>query len=65
MYERAATWLAARSPDAPTIAVTHEMLSRALQGAYAGYEPERMLALSHPHGRVLRFAEGRVTEGAG
>lgn len=64
VFERARAWLDAREPGTPTIAVTHEMLSRTLQGAYAGYAREAMLALSHPHGRVLRFAGGAIADGA-
>jgi broad specificity phosphatase PhoE len=61
---RARAWLAARAPDADTIAVTHEMLSRTLVGAYAGLESDQMLELSHPHGRVVRLWGGAVGEAA-
>lgn len=64
VFERARAWLKTLEAETPTIAVTHEMLSRTLQGAYAGYEVETMLALSHPHGRVLRFAGGAIADGA-
>jgi probable phosphoglycerate mutase len=49
---RARAWLAARTPGADTIAVTHEMLSRTLFGTYYGLEPAQMLELSHRHGCV-------------
>jgi broad specificity phosphatase PhoE len=50
---RARAWLAARKPGVETIAVTHEMFSRTLWGAYFDLEPARMLEYSHPHGRVV------------
>jgi len=50
---RARAWLAARKPGVHTIAVTHEMFSRTLFGAYFDLEPARMLEYSHPHGRVV------------
>jgi len=61
---RARAWLAARTPGADLIAVTHEMLSRTLVGAYAGLAPAQMLELSHPHGRVVRLCGGAVSEAA-
>lgn len=64
VHERARRWLASRESGRNVIAVTHEMLSRALQGAYAGYSEETMLDLNHPHGRVLCFSGGAITESA-
>lgn len=64
VFERARAWLDALEPGTATIAVTHEMLSRTLQGVYAGYGREAMLALSHPHGRILRLAGGAIADGA-
>jgi len=64
VHQRARRWLGARKPAGDVIAVTHEMLSRTLQGAYAGWDTEAMLTLNHPHGRVLRFADGAITESA-
>jgi probable phosphoglycerate mutase len=64
VYQRAHSWLAAQSCDAHTVAVTHEMTSRTLMGAYAGYSPGEMLALSHPHGHVVRLCGGAVERGA-
>jgi broad specificity phosphatase PhoE len=58
--ERARRWLAARKPGETVVAVTHEMLSRALRGAYAELSPAETLALAHPHERVFRLRGGRV-----
>jgi len=61
-FARASRWLAARKPGETVVAVTHEMLSRALRGAYAGHAPEQMLALAHPHDRVFRLRDGACEE---
>ena len=59
--ERARRWLAGCT--APLIvAVTHEMMSRSLQGAYAALSPEETLARSHPQDRLVRLHDGMVTE---
>jgi broad specificity phosphatase PhoE len=44
------------------IAVTHEMTSRTIQGAYAALSPLETLNRSHRHGQIYRLAGGRVTE---
>jgi probable phosphoglycerate mutase len=64
VQERARRWLRSQKPARDVIAVTHEMFSRTLQGAYAGYSSDESLALDHPHGRVLRFQGGAITESA-
>jgi broad specificity phosphatase PhoE len=43
-----------------TIAVTHEMMSRNIQGAYAGLSPNETLRRSHRHGQVYHLAGGRL-----
>ncbi|GEP57319.1 hypothetical protein RSO01_44850 [Reyranella soli] len=59
--ERARRWLAGCT--APLIvAVTHEMMSRSLQGAYGALSPEETLARSHPQDRLFRLHDGTVTE---
>jgi probable phosphoglycerate mutase len=59
--DRARRWLAGRA-DGVTVAVTHEMISRALQGAYASLSPQDTLARSHPHDRLYRLDDGKITE---
>ena len=62
VHARARRWLAARDPAATQVAVTHEMLSRTLLGAYAGETPEAMLARAHPHDRIFRMRGGAIEE---
>jgi probable phosphoglycerate mutase len=62
LYRRAYAWLAKIPEDALVVAVVHEKLSRVLVGAYAGLEPEAMLALRHSHETILQLTEGRVEE---
>lgn len=57
---RAVRWLSERDPRATTVAVTHEMLSRTLLGAYAGKSPAETLALVHPHDRIFRLSGGAI-----
>ena len=53
----------ARRRTAPlTVAVTHEMMSRAIQGAYASLSPAETLARSHPQDRLYRLDGGAITE---
>ena len=59
--ERARRWLAGCTA-ALTIAVTHEMMSRAIQGAYASFLPAETLARSHPQDRLYRLDGGTITE---
>jgi len=62
VHQRAARWLAEREPGETVIAVTHEMLSRALRGAYTRQSPREMLSLVHPHERVFRLRGGASEE---
>lgn len=59
---RAKQWLAMQRRAPITIAVTHEMLSRTIQGAYAALTIEEALVRSHDHDRIYRLHEGRVEE---
>jgi broad specificity phosphatase PhoE len=59
--ERAKRWLAGCAA-ALTVAVTHEMMSRAIQGAYASLSPAETLARSHPQDRLYRLDGGEITE---
>jgi hypothetical protein len=45
-----------------TIAVTHEMLSRTLQGAYGGCTPTETLGRSHRQDRMYRLHDGQIAE---
>lgn len=54
-------WLAGCTA-ALTVAVTHEMMSRVVQGAYASLSPPETLARSHPHDRLYRLDGGEITE---
>jgi broad specificity phosphatase PhoE len=59
--ERARRWLAGCTA-ALTVAVTHEMMSRAIQGAYASLSPAETLARSHPQDRLYWLDGGTITE---
>jgi broad specificity phosphatase PhoE len=59
--ERASRWLAGCA-TALTVAVTHEMMSRTIQGAYASLSPAETLARSHPQDRLYRLDGGAITE---
>ena len=59
--ERATRWLAGCTAPL-TVAVTHEMMSRSIQGAYAGLSPEDTLARSHPQDRIYRLHGGAIAE---
>ncbi len=58
--ERARRWLAG-CVAAVTVAVTHEMISRVVQDAYASLSPAEALARSHPHDRLYRLDGGEIT----
>lgn len=62
VHKRVQQWLAGRRLAQVTLAVTHGMISRVLQGAYAGMTPEEMLRRSHFQNRVYRLYDGRVEE---
>jgi len=59
---RARQWLASPRHAEITIAVTHEMISRTIQGAYAELTVDETLARSHRQDRMYRLHAGRVDE---
>jgi probable phosphoglycerate mutase len=59
---RARRWLATKRLATVTIAVTHEMISRTIQGAYAGLAPAETLERSHEHDRIYRLHNGEIEE---
>jgi len=62
VHERVQGWLAGKRRAEVTIAVTHSMISRIIQGSYAGMTPEQMLRRSHLPDRIYRLYDGRVEE---
>ena len=60
--ERAKQWLAKKRHAPITIAVTHAIISRTIQGAYGGFTPSQTVARSHPQDRIYRLHAGRVEE---
>ena len=60
--ERAKLWLASKRHAPTTIAVTHAIISRTIQGAYGGFTPSQTVARSHPQDRIYHLYEGRVEE---
>jgi probable phosphoglycerate mutase len=62
VYRRAQQWLARERRAPVTVAVTHEMYSRALQGAYAGLSPAETLGRSHHQGRIYRLHDSQIQE---
>lgn len=62
VHKRVQQWLVGRRLAQVTIAVTHMMISRVLQGSYAGMTPEEMLRRSHFQNRMYRLYDGRVEE---
>ena len=59
---RARQWLANKRHALVTIAVTHEMLSRTIQGAYGGLTPTETLGLSHRQDRNYWLHAGQIGE---
>jgi len=59
---RARQWLARRRHAPVTIAVTHEMLSRTLQGAYGALTPMETLGRSHHQDRLYWLHDGQMEE---
>lgn len=55
MQGRARDWLArvCGAEDETVVAVTHEMIGRALRGVFLGLEPAEVLRLTHKHGTVI------------
>lgn len=62
VHKRVQVWLAGRRLAQVTIVVTHRMISRILQGSYAGATPEEMLRRSHSQDRIYKLCDGRVDE---
>jgi probable phosphoglycerate mutase len=60
--DRAKQWLASKRHAPITIAVTHAIISRTLQGAYGGFTPSETVNRSHPQDRIYRLHDGRVEE---
>jgi len=60
--DRARQWLATHNTASVTIAVTHEMISRTIQGAYRALTPQETLERSHPQDRIYRLHNGQITE---
>ena len=61
-YARAQEWLACTRHAPVTVAVTHEMFSRVLQGAYAGLTPAQTLGRSHHPDRFYRLHDAQMEE---
>ena len=59
---RARRWLACRRHAPVTIAVTHEMLSRTMQGAYGALTQVETLDRSHRQDRIYRLHNGWIAE---
>ena len=59
--ERAHRWLEGARAEI-TIAVTHEMTSRTIQGAYLKLSPQQTLARSHRQGQVWQVSDGEIAE---
>jgi probable phosphoglycerate mutase len=60
--ERAKQWLASKRYAPITIAVTHAIISRTIQGAYGGFTPSETVARSHRQDRIYRLHAGQVEE---
>jgi probable phosphoglycerate mutase len=59
---RAKKWLEIRRDTSVRIAVTHEMLSRTIQGDYAHLPPSETLSRCHSHDRIYRLRNGEIEE---
>lgn len=62
VHRRVAEWLAGKRHSRVTIAVTHRMVSRILQGAFAGLSPAATLRRSHFQDRLYRLHDAQVEE---
>ncbi|MGB7951781.1 MAG: histidine phosphatase family protein [Candidatus Binatia bacterium] len=60
--ERARQWLASERHAPLTIAITHAIMSRTLQGVYGGFTPAETVLRSHRQDRIYCLAAGRVEE---
>ena len=61
VHDRACRWLRGCTAAA-TITITHEMISRTIQGAYLSLSPNETLARSHRHGLIYCLRDGKITE---
>jgi probable phosphoglycerate mutase len=61
-HKRAKQWLAQERRAPVTVAVTHEMCSRVLQGAYGGLTPAETLHRSHHQGRIYWLHDSQMEE---
>jgi broad specificity phosphatase PhoE len=59
---RARQWLTSQRHAPVTIAVTHEMLSRTIQGAYGVLTPTETLSRSHPQNCLYWLHDGQLEE---
>lgn len=59
---RARQWLTSHRHAPVTIAVTHEMLSRTIQGAYGGLTPTETLGRSHRQDCLYWLHDGQLEE---
>ncbi len=62
MSVRARRWLAIDRGVPIRAAVTHELMSQTIQGAYARLSPSETLAKSHPHTSVFRMSGASIEE---
>jgi probable phosphoglycerate mutase len=62
VYNRSIAWLAGMPEDSIVIAVTHEMISQTIRGAYCGLSPNDTLQLEHPHRVIYRLNGGAAEE---
>ncbi len=60
--ERAESWLSHDHRGSVIVAVTHEMLSRTIQGAYLRLPPGQVLRRSHSQGRILVLHDGVIDQ---
>ena len=60
--ERARQWLKSERRAPITIAITHAIMSRTLQGVYGGFTPNEIVLRSHRQDQIYRLDGGRVEE---
>lgn len=60
--ERSRRWLDIVPRDRVVVAVTHEMISRTIRGAYAGLSVRDTLSTSHPQDCIYLLCDGKVEE---
>jgi broad specificity phosphatase PhoE len=62
VFNRSVAWLSSMAKDSVVIAITHEMISRTIRGAYCGLAPGSTMELRHPHNVVYCLEDGAVKE---